>query len=161
MSDVTLLYRSRRGYLLWGLLLITLAPVPLSTWLVSLPSETQLLAEFDSLSAGRVWQAAMVALSSVLFWPMYWLSGRYVLTVEVEADGVLRLRLWTLLGPRMQEWRQPFAGGEMHDGRADIQATAPWTGYRTPTGRLLVMDGHGEFPRGEDALRTVLLAAGR
>lgn len=152
-----LLYRSGRAGLLWLLVPVTLAPALLAAWLVALPSEAQLLADFGSTAAARAWQVGMVALGSLLFWPLCWLSGRYVLRVEQPAAGAVRLRLWTLLGARTREWQRPFAGGEAHDGLSDVQATAPWTGYRTPEGRLLVVDGRGEFPQGEDALRTALL----
>lgn len=153
----TLLYRSGRGRLLWLMLPLTLAPVGLAAWLVALPDATRLLAEFGSAGAARAWQVGMVLLASALFWPLCWLSGRYVLSVESSAGGRLRLRLWTLLGPRTREWQQPFAGGAAHDDGPDSQVAAPWAGYRTPEGRLLVVDGQGEFPQGEDTLREALL----
>lgn len=154
----TLLYLSGRAHLLWLALPLTLAPALLAAWLVALPTDARLLAEFGSWTAARAWQGGMVLAGTVLFWPLCWLSGRYVMRVERQPDGVLRLRVWTLLGARTREWSGAFAGGEEHDG-GDVPVAAPWTGYRTPEGRLLVVDGRGEFPQGEEALREALLAA--
>jgi hypothetical protein len=163
MTESTLLYRSGRSRLLTLVLLLTLAPVPLSAWLVSLPAEAQLLAEFGSRGAVQAWKIGMVLLGSALFWPMAWLSGRYVTRVEQTAAGHVRVQLWTLFGTRTQEWQSPLSGGEHHEGRSHglpgVQVDAPWTGYCTPAGKKLVVDAQGEFPRGEDALREALLHA--
>jgi hypothetical protein len=163
MNPPTLLYCSRRGRLLWALVFVTLAPVPVSAWLVTLPAEAHLLAEFSSQRAVWLWQAGMVLLGSTLFWPLLWLSGRYVTRVERTADGV-RLQLWTLRGTRTEEWRR-LDGGEHHPGRSHgipgVQVTAPWTGFCTPSGKTLVVDEQGEFPQGEAALREAMTHAPR
>lgn len=160
MNDLRLLYVSRRSRTLWLVLLVTLAPVPLSAWLVSLPDEARLLADFGSLGAARIWQVGMVLLGSVLFWPMLWLSGRYVTQVEATAGGGVRVEVWTLLGPRTEDWTA-LRGGEFHAGQSHglpgVQVDAPWTGYRTPAGKRLIVDEQGEFPEGHEALRAAML----
>jgi hypothetical protein len=159
MTDAHLLYRSGRSRTLWLVLILTLLPVPLSAWLVTLPSEARLLAEFGSLNVARFWQAGMVLLGSALFWPLFWLSGRYVTRVETTAEGSLRVQLWTVRGPRTETW-PALRGGEHHPGHSHglpgVQVAAPWTGYRTPAGKTLVVDEQGEFPQGDEALRAAM-----
>lgn len=155
-----LLYRSGRSLTLWWLLLVVLAPVPLTAWLVLLPPEAKLLAEFGSPGAVRAWQAGLMLLSTILVWPMLWLSGRYVTRVERLPDGQLRVQVWTWLGHRQRDWPPRFGAGEDHACLTSLpgapEVNAPWTGYRTPEGRRLVVDWQGEFPQGHGALDAVV-----
>lgn len=159
MNDIRLLFLSQRSRTLWLVLLLTLAPVPLTAWLVTLPSDARLLADFGTAGAAHAWQIGMVLLSTVLFWPLLWLSGRYVTRVERGADGAVCVQVWTLLGSRRHAWTA-LQGGEIHAGHGHglpgVQVDAPWTGYRTPQGKTLVVDAQGDFPQGEDVLREAM-----
>lgn len=155
-----LLYRSGRSLTLWWLLPVVLAPVPLTAWLVLLPPEARLLAEFGSPGALRAWQAGLMLLSTILVWPMLWLSGRYVTRIERLADGQVRVQVWTWFGHRQRDWPARSGAGEDHAGLSALPGApvvnAPWTGYRTPEGRRLVVDWQGEFPQGHGALDAVV-----
>lgn len=160
MDDSPVLYRSGRSRTLWLLLAVSLAPLALVTWLLTLPSEARLLQELGSATAVLAWKAGLLLLSSTLFWPMLWLSGRYVTEVRRVGPGRLRVRVWTLLGCRAQEWTGAGDGGEVHEGRLALPdaplVDAPWRGFRTPGGRRLVVDAQGDFPQGEDALTAAM-----
>lgn len=165
VGEPHLLYRSGRSLTLWGLLLVVLAPVPLTAWLVVLPPDARLAAEFGSPDAVRAWQAGLMLLSTILVWPMLWLSGRYVTRVEQLPDGRVRVQVWTWLGHRWRDWPVSFGAGEDHAGLSALPGApvvnAPWTGYRAPDGKRLVVDWQGEFPQGHGALDLVLATAGK
>lgn len=160
MTSPHLLYQSGRTATLWLLLPVTLAPVLVVAWLLTLPSEAQLLQDFGSSAAILIWKIGMLIFSSILFWPMLWLSGRYVTRVEHVGPQRLRVTVWTLAGARTREWNAAFSGGEFHAGKLVLPyapiVNAPWTGYRTPEGKKLVVDTQGDFPFGEDALTAVM-----
>lgn len=160
MNTAHILYQSDRSLTLWLLLPVTLAPVLVVAWLLTLTSEAQLLQDFDSTGAIMIWKVGMLLLSSVLFWPMFWLSGRYVTRVEHVGAQRLRVTVWSMIGARETEWTAAFSGGEYHDGKLVLPyvpvVNAPWTGYRSPEGKKLVVDAQGDFPHGEDALEAAM-----
>ena len=97
-----------------GVALLSLLPVVLTLWLLSGPAG-MIEAGMGAGWAGWIFRGALVAVSSVLFWPVAWLSGRYVLSAATPAAGPLRLSVWTLWGRREVIWpglleRAPFAG---------------------------------------------------
>ena len=102
----------------------------------------------------------MLLLSSIMFWPFLWLSGRYVTQVELAAPGQINVEVWTLFGPQRREWKSAFNPGEFHEGHLYLPYTpevhAPWTGYRTPEGKRLIVDEQGEFPLGREALQRAM-----
>jgi hypothetical protein len=157
-----LLYVSDRSPTLWFVLLVSIAPVPLIAWLVLLPAEADLLAEFGSPTAVRAWQAGMLLVSTVLVWPMVWLCGRYVTRVERLPDRQVRIEVWTWFGRRRRIWPARFGAGEDHAGQSALPGAplvnAPWTGYRTPAGKRLVVDWQGDFPHGSEVLEEALCA---
>lgn len=159
-STAPLLYQSDRSRTLWLLLPVTLAPLLVVAWLLTLASEAQLLHEFGSVTAVLSWKVIMLLFSSILFWPLLWLSGRYVTKVEHVAPQRLRVTVWTLTGAQENEWQGAFSGGEFHEGKLILPyapiVDAPWTGYRSPDGKKLVVDMQGDFPFGEDALEAAM-----
>lgn len=160
MTTAHLLYQSDRSATLWLLLPVTLAPVLVVAWLLTLPSEAQLLQDFGSTAAILIWKVGLLIFSSILFWPMLWLSGRYVTRIEHVGAQRLRVTVWSLTGARASEWTAAFSGGEFHEGKLVLpyvpSVHAPWTGYRNPEGKKLVVDAQGNFPHGEDALEAAM-----
>lgn len=157
-----LLFVSERSPTLWFVLLVSSAPVPLAVWLLLLPAGADLLAEFGSAAAVLAWQAGMLLVSTVLVWPMAWLCGRYVTRVERLPDRQVRVKVWTWFGRRQRVWPARFGAGEDHAGQSALPGVpavkAPWTGYRTPAGKRLVVDWQGDFPQGSEALEEALTA---
>lgn len=102
-----LLFRSRREPALWGITLLSLVPIALAVFLLSLNSEAESAVELGSGTAVWLFRGALVLFSSVLFWPMVWLSGRYVLRTRRLTDGRVSFTTWTLLGHRDRIWPGP------------------------------------------------------
>ena len=160
MQNAPVLYHSDRARTLWLLLPVTLAPLIVTACLLTRVSDVQLLEEFGSVGAALAWKAGLILLSSILFWPLLWLSGRYVTQVEHVGRQRLRVTVWSLTGARETEWKAAFSGGEFHAGKLVLPYTpivnAPWTGYRTPEGKKLVVDAQGDFPFGEETLEAAM-----
>ena len=104
----TLLFRSRREPLLWFATLISLLPIALSVFLLILNARAHFPDELPSGTVGLwLFRGTLVLVSSVLFWPMVWLSGRYVLRSEGMTDGHVNFSVWTLLGHSIRHWAGP------------------------------------------------------
>lgn len=97
-------FRSEREPTLWAVLALSLFPVALAAFLLSLRSPAEPAGAFGGGLPAWLFRAALLLVSSVLFWPMAWLSGRYVLRVDRRADGRLSFTTWTLLGHRDRPW---------------------------------------------------------
>ncbi|MCE9521756.1 MAG: hypothetical protein K8S25_04910 [Alphaproteobacteria bacterium] len=104
----TVLFRSRREPLLWLATLLSLLPIALVICLLILNAKAQFPDEIPGGAIGLwLFRGTLVLASTVLFWPMVWLSGRYVLRSEETADGHVNFSTWTLLGHDFRHWAGP------------------------------------------------------
>jgi hypothetical protein len=85
-------------------LALSLVPVAMAVFLLSLRSPAEPVGAFGGGLPAWLFRAAVLLVSSVLFWPTAWLGGRYVLRVDRLADGRLSFTTWTLLGHRDRPW---------------------------------------------------------
>ncbi len=77
--EKSILFISKRAWTLWGLTMITVAPIALTVWLLNIGPPGRIDAEFGAVWIGWIFRSALVLVSTVTFLPMLWLSGRYVL----------------------------------------------------------------------------------
>lgn len=104
----TLLFRSRREPLLWLITLLSLLPIALAVFLLILNARAQFTDELPGGTIGLwLFRGTLVLVSSILFWPMVWLSGRYVLRSEWTTDGHINFSTWTLFGHSFRHWAGP------------------------------------------------------
>jgi len=103
-----LLFRSRREPLLWLATLLSLLPIALTVFLLILNARARIPDELPGGTTG-VWlfRGTLMLVSTILFWPMVWLSGRYVLRSEGTTDGLVSFNTWTLLGHSGRHWPGP------------------------------------------------------
>lgn len=156
-----LLYRSGRDLLLRVMEIVTLLPVAITVWLLSLMSPEQALADLGSPAGAWAFRIGLTLGSGILFYAFFFLHGRYVLSVELQGDDV-RIRFWTVLGSRLRTWPVPAWGGRslyhkgefILPGRPVVQA--PWIDITTPEGKKLMIDDQGDYPQGVEALLAVL-----
>jgi len=99
-----LLFCSRRELALWGVTLLSLLPIALTISLLTLHARSEYAAEFGDGIGVWLFRGSLALISTVLFWPMAWLSGRYVLRAERLTDGRVSFTTWTLLGHRDRLW---------------------------------------------------------
>jgi hypothetical protein len=101
------LFRSRREPALWGVTLLALLPVALAVLLLTLNAGAEDAAEFGDGIGVWLFRGSLALFSTTLFWPMVWLSGRYVLCAERLTDGRMSFTTWTLLEHRDRLWPGP------------------------------------------------------
>jgi hypothetical protein len=144
-STPALLFRSRREPLLWLATLLSLLPIALAVFLLVLNARAQIPDEPPGGATGLwLFRGTLVLVSSVLFWPMVWLSGRYVLRSERMADGRVSFNTWTLLGHSGRHWPGPSLHASPILFEEDRNGSAPiFQGVRSVLRTLLIeLIGH-------------------
>lgn len=154
---------SSRRSTLWVVTIIALLPVIITSYLVSRMPAVGEGSEFSEPLHLNLFRAGMVLFSGVLFYPVCWLSGRYVLSIH-RNEEVLEVKIWSLLGTRHH--RIPLSSTttetsvQYHEGSLQIPmkpwVMAPWYSVRLKGWRKWVIDAQGDFPYGEDELRDLL-----
>jgi hypothetical protein len=152
-----LLFKSSRGPLLYGVTVVTYAPVPFGLWFISRAPR----AEWEAPLGPTWWwliPAGLMGLTLVLPITMFWLHDRYVLRLEQKGD-IFRLTTFLLWGRRTRELsKATFASAEVRyvEGEADYGGSpsvdAPYIRMKLRDGRGLIFDAAGEAPGGWDAI---------
>lgn len=149
--NAVVLYQSRRAPVLCLLTIFVFLTFVISTCF----SLTMPLDEYSSLFSARVWQFLFIMLPGLLVAANIWLSGRYVLKLEVLPDKMIRVMIWSVLcRKKIIIWRvddfEPK--GVFYEGRTEIfgklKVHAPFLLYRLQNGVNLVLDLQGEMPHG-------------
>ena len=139
--------------------LVSIAPIPLTVWLVALAPRAEW--ENTRLGAGAWWilPAGLIALSCVLPAALFFLHGRYVLSLAEDEKGGLRLVTFLVWGRRTTIMPATLLRGATtrHDeGRlvtgVSVSVNAPSTTLVARDGRRLIFDRQGEAPAGWDAI---------
>jgi hypothetical protein len=147
------LYRSKRTFLLWFIWGLAVGMLGLTGWLVSLLTDEQLLKDFGSVNAGRIFQAGLLLIGTVFIWPMVWLSNKYVVEIK-KTDDFISIRTWTIFGLKTHTLETDGVNKNVtyHEGRSDFSMTnAPYLSFRI-TDKKFIIDMQGAFPVGEDTL---------
>ncbi len=154
-------FRSDRQLTLRFVTLVCLIPVPLTTWLLTLPPT------WDDTPFGPLfwWVLPLcgLALAATLPASLFLLHDRYVIQLERLPTGLWRLQTFLLWGQRTRELDlDAMIGAQLreHEGRFDAtevpSVNAPWLEAKLVTGKQLIFDRQGSAPQGWEALRGVL-----
>lgn len=160
-------YFSNRQSTLWLVTIISFLPIAIISYIVSRMPAVGAGSEFSETWHLNLFRSGMILFSGVLFYPMCWLSGRYVLSIH-QGDVVVEVKIWSLLGTRHH--RMPLATATeqsqvaYHEGSLQIPlkpwVKAPWYAVRMKGLRKWVIDAQGNFPNGEDELLALLQRLG-
>ncbi len=101
-------------------------PPVMAAWLIGLGPPGMIDAELGGRWTGWLFRGSLVLVSSVLFWPVAWLSGRYVSSARLLTDGRMSFTLWGLLGPSDHLWPGFLEGVPViDDGRGKGSGVSP------------------------------------
>jgi hypothetical protein len=148
-----LLYHNKRTFLLWFIWGLAIGMLGLTGWLISFLTNEQLIKDFGSVKAGRIFQAGLLLIGSVFIWPMVWLSNKYVVEIKKGSDLII-IKTWRIFGPKIYTLETDGVNKDVtyHEGRSDFSMTnAPYLSFRA-NNKKFIIDMQGAFPLGEDAL---------
>ena len=158
------IFTSGRDLTLWFIAIISFIPIPLTVWLVNLPDEQQMLADWDgSMLKARIFQVAFSLFSGILFFPIMYYLHKYVTTITLLEDDALEFETWGLFGYKKviypkEAWIVPV---QYHEGRTTLpyvpSVHAPYHSIR-PYGKKtgLILDQQGDYPFGVQALDDII-----
>lgn len=155
-------FRSSRELSLRFVTLLCLIPVPLTLWLITLPSPT---GWEDTPFGPSFWWAIptiLLALSMTLPASLFLIHDRYVLTFESSAAGGWAVTTFLLWGRRRREFTSTsLASADVKEEEGITNSTftvsvnAPYLKVRLGSGKKLIFDRQCDAPLGWDAIEGV------
>lgn len=150
-QQIILLYESKRTVLLrLTSIFIFLIMLVSAYYSLTMPSD-----EFSSPQTALFWRCFFILLPTVLMFSMYWLSGKYVLMLELMPGKQIRISTWNILGRRQTRiWQAAdfVPEAKMYEGQTEIIAkpkvNAPYLIFSSLKGEKIVLDLQGELPYG-------------
>lgn len=158
------IFTSGRDLTLWFVAIISFIPIPLTIWLVNLPDEQQMLADWDgSMLKARIFQVAFSLFSGILFFPIIYYLRKYIVTITLLEDKALEFKTFGIFGYKKviypkEAWIIP---PKYHAGRTTLpyapSVNAPYHSIR-PYGKKsgLILDEQGHYPFGVQVLDDII-----
>lgn len=122
-------------------------------------SLTMSVYEFSSPQSAFFWRFLFILIPAILMACMLWLSGKYVLMLELMPGKQVTISTWNILGGQQTRiWKaEDFAPeAKIYEGRTEIIAkpkvNAPYLIFKSLNGKKLLLDLQGEFPYGIGAV---------
>lgn len=111
--------------------------------------------KFSSPRSALFWRFLFILVPSVLMYCMLWLSGKYVLMLELMPGKQVRISTWNILGgqhTRIWNVAEFVPEAKMYEGQTEIitkpKVNAPYLIFSSLKGKKLLLDLQGEFPYG-------------
>lgn len=150
-QEIIRIYESKRTTLLRLMSIFIFLTLLVSAYY----SLTMQLDEFSSPRSALFWRFFFILLPVVLMSSMYWLSGKYVLKLELMPGKQVRISTWNILGgqqTRIWNAAEFVPEAKMYEGQTEIIAkpkvNAPYLIFTSVNGKKLLLDLQGELPYG-------------
>lgn len=109
------------------------------------------LTDYSSKIAAIFWLFILFIVGNILFICMLWLSGRYILQIDLLHPEIINIKTWSIIGlhasktyPMKILEQSKFHQGYLRFSEAPT-VNAPWFRLQTPKGKLLIMDLRGDI----------------
>lgn len=150
-QEIICLYESKRTVLLrLTSIFIFLKLIVCTYYSLTMPSD-----EFSSPQSAFFWRFFFILLPAILMFSMYWLSGKYIVLLELMPGKQIRISTWNILGRQQTRiWQTSDFVPEvkMYEGQTEIIAkpkvNAPYLIFSSLNGEKLLLDLQGELPYG-------------
>ena len=150
-QEIIRLYESKRTGLLRLISIFIFLTLLVSTYY----SLTMSSDEFSSELSTIFWRSVFILIPAVLMTCMLWLSGKYVLMLELMPGRQIRISTWNILGRRQTRiWKAAdfVPEAKMYEGQTEIIAkpkvNAPYLIFSSLNGEKILLDLQGELPYG-------------
>lgn len=149
--EIVCIYESKRTTLLRLMSIFIFMTLLVSTY----NSLTMAVDEFSSLQSALFWRFLFILIPAILMSCMLWLSGKYVLMLELMPGKRVRISTWNILGGQQTRiWNAVdiVPEAKMYEGQTEIitkpKVNAPYLIFSSVNGKKLLLDLQGELPYG-------------
>lgn len=118
------------------------------------------LTDYSSKIAALFLLFILFMMGNILFVCMLWLSGRYIVQIDLVHPEIIQINTWSIIGLHASK-TYPMAileQSEFHQGYLRFAeahtVNVPWFRLQTPKGKLLIMDLRGDI---RNELKAILL----
>lgn len=154
-QEIICIYESKRT----GLLRVMSIFIFMTLLIILYYSLTMPTDEFSSPQSALLWRFFFILMPTILMASMFWLSGKYVLMLELMPGKQIRISTWNILGGHQTRIWKPadfVPEAKMYEGQTEIIAkpkvNAPYLIFKSVDGKKLLLDLQGELPFGIQTL---------
>ena len=152
MKQSTLLYKSSRWprlyyFSLFGVVL----PVLVGILIFKDLDLDVFFEEYRSRVLEIIWMVTMLIFSNLIWIYMLWVSGRYIMKIEVIDEKTIAIKTWSVTGlHKTRNYPKEILNIEKFTPRKTViweepNLNATYTVIKTNTGKKLLLDKQGEF----------------
>lgn len=150
MNQQMFSYKNSRSLTLYFVTIVTLALSIFVVYMIFNDLDA-FFEEYSSRVSGIFWFTFMLVAGNIMFACMLWLSGRYILKIELADENHILITTWSMLGFHKTEKHpaeilktETFCKGVSNHFNAPV-VVAPYSILKTTTGKKLILDEQGFF----------------